>query len=273
VAARGQPPNAFERAILELARKSVEAPARLAPEDLTPLREATGDGAITYTIVLSAFHFINRIADLLCVDPEALPESLRRFETLRRMSVRLAGRMFRSVDLRNRTYDVSFDAAVGALAAAVGDVPVSWWSERLTPLRPRPAAVEVLQHAIAERDRRSSLGRDVLARVQRGVEAALPAGLDESRGFHARPTGALDAFVFVGTRYAARTTRKMIDALRAEGWDDVGIMDLAIAIADANQWARTHRLLGLDPDLFYLEESVPGASARSEAQRSAAIET
>ena len=29
-------------------------------------------------------------------------------------------------------------------------------------------------------------------------------------------------------------------------------VDLAIAVADANQWARTHRLLGLPPDLFYL---------------------
>jgi hypothetical protein len=55
----------------------------------------------------------------------------------------------------------------------------------------------------------------------------------------------------------------MIDALRATGFDDLAILDLAIAVADANQWARTHRLLGLDPALFYVdvdaERSTSGA--------------
>ena len=44
----------------------------------------------------------------------------------------------------------------------------------------------------------------------------------------------------------------MIDALRAEGYEDVNILDLAHAIAAANQWARMSRLLGLDPALFSL---------------------
>jgi hypothetical protein len=31
------------------------------------------------------------------------------------------------------------------------------------------------------------------------------------------------------------------------------LLDLAVAIADANQWARLYRLLGLPPELFYLK--------------------
>jgi hypothetical protein len=60
------------------------------------------------------------------------------------------------------------------------------------------------------------------------------------------------ALAFVGTRYAYRTTVDMIDALRQKGYDDTGILDLAIAVAEANQWARIHRLLDLDPAIFYL---------------------
>jgi alkylhydroperoxidase family enzyme len=42
----------------------------------------------------------------------------------------------------------------------------------------------------------------------------------------------------------------MIQALRTQGLDDLRILDLAIAVADANQWARLRRLVGLPPGLF-----------------------
>jgi hypothetical protein len=228
-------------------------PARLCPTDLAALRTAAGDGAITYAFVAGSFHFINRVADLLHVDPEALPEGLRRFEPLRRLSVRVAARMFRSVDLANRSYGQTFEQAVAGVGAAVETLPDAPLRDRLAPLRARPHAIDILRLALEERDQRSSLPRALVRRVQQGVEDALPSVREESDGFHARPRDPVDAFVFVGTRYAARTTMQMIDALRAAGFDDLGLLDLAIAVADANQWARTHRLLGLDAKLFYLE--------------------
>ena len=237
-----------------MARKSVEAPKRLVPRDLEPLRATAGDGALTYALVAGSFHFINRVADLLHVDSEALPAGLRRFEPLRRVSVHVAARLFRRVDLANRAYGRTFDQAVAdsgrAIEALLG-VPLG---ERLAPLRARPHAVEILRLSLEERDQRSGLPRALIARVQQGVEDALPARREESLGFHARPSDPVDAFVFVGTRYATRTTLPMIDALRSTGLDDLGVLDLAIAIADANQWARTHRLLGLDARLFYLDD-------------------
>jgi alkylhydroperoxidase family enzyme len=44
----------------------------------------------------------------------------------------------------------------------------------------------------------------------------------------------------------------MIEALRGAGYDDLNILDLATAIADANQWARLYRLTGLDPQIGYV---------------------
>ena len=120
------------------------------------------------------------------------------------------------------------------------------------PLAARPKLVEILALALEERDRHSGLDRATVARLHATVEAALPATADEAQGFHARPADPVAAFAFVGTRYAARTTADMITALRRAGYDDVAILDLAIAVADANQWARLHRLLGLPPALFTL---------------------
>lgn len=245
----------FEKCILELARKSVESPKRLAPEDLEPLRSVVGAGAVTYTVVAGSFHFINRMADLLRVDPEALPEGLRRFDTLRRASVRVAALVFRGIDLANRPYRRTYDEAIEDSGHVIEEVLDGSLEDRLDVLRERPQAIEVLRLALEERDRRSSLSRDLLARIHRGVEDALPAHREQASGFHSRPRDPVDTFVFVGTRYPARTTRSMIDALRSEGFDDLGVLDLATAVADANQWARTYRLLGLDPALFYLDES------------------
>ena len=115
--------------------------------------------------------------------------------------------------------------------------------------------IEVLALALAERDERSTLDRGTLARVHRTVEDALPRSLEDSTGFHARPKDPVEAFAFVGTRYPARTTPAMIDALRHAGYNDLGILDLAIAVADANNWARMYRLLDLAPELLYIGPS------------------
>jgi len=243
-----------------VARRSHEAPARLAPADLDPLRALVGDGALDYVMVVGGFHFINRIADLLHVDPEALPASLRRLEPLRRLAVRAASVLMARMDLANRPYRASFDEVVAtvapALAAGIDDARAA-----LAPARSRPKVVEILRLALEERDARSTLDRPTLARIHRTVEAALPASRADAEGFHARPADPVEAFAFVGTRYAARTTAAMIAALRAAGYDDLGILDLATAIADANQWARTHRLLGLAPEIFYLRADEAGAAA------------
>jgi hypothetical protein len=256
VEAQGLPPSPLERALLDLARKSISTPRLLGPRDLEPLRAVVGDAAIDYTLVLGGFHFINRIADLLHVDPEALPDSLRRFEMFRRFGVGIAARMFSRIDLANRRYAESFEEMVavwprGATPAVSGSASLA---SCLEPIRARPKAGEILRLALEERDSRSSLDRDLLQRVHRGVEAALPSRPDEAEGFHSRPADPIDALVFVGTRYAARTTEGMIAALRRSGFDDVGILDLAIAVADANQWARTYRLLGLEAGLFSLAD-------------------
>jgi alkylhydroperoxidase family enzyme len=230
----------------------VSQPARLVPADLDPLRALVGAGALDYAVVVGAFHFINRIADLLHVDPEALPAPLRRVEPLRRLTVRVASRLMARMDLRERAYPVEYDAAVAEAAPVFAHALGGPVGDALAPLRARPKIVEALRLALEERDQRSSLDRATLARVHRTVETALPADDDEARGFHARPADPVEAFAFVGTRYAHRTTDGMIAALRRAGLDDVGILDLATAVADANQWARLHRLVGLRAELFSL---------------------
>jgi hypothetical protein len=93
-----------------------------------------------------------------------------------------------------------------------------------------------------------SLPAEMLARVTAGVAAALPASEDEATGFHPRPADPLDALVFVGTRYAARTTDEMVDAVRASrGWDDGALTDCLYAIAYRNAVERVDRLLAAMP--------------------------
>src|SRR5262249_21962729 len=127
-------------------------------------------------------------------------------------------------------------------------------AETLAPVAARPKVVELIALAIEERER-STLPRDTVARIHRAVEAALPARAEEADGFHPRPAAPIDAFAFVGTRYGARTTEEMIGALRRAGHDDLGILDLAIAVAMANQWARLCRLTGLAPGIFYVGDA------------------
>ncbi len=243
----------LELELVALAGKAYARPARLSPADLDPLREIADDDALDYTLVLGSFHFINRIADLLHVPLEGVPRALRGFELLRRLTVRMASIIMGRMDLSNRTYRISYEEALNNLTPlfnrAMGRDP----EKDFARFRSRPKLIEAFQLALEERETLSSLDRGVHARVHRTVEAALPKNMEEAQGFNDRPGDPLEAFAFVGTRYAYRTTRDMIDALRGDGYGDMAILDLAIAVAEANQWARTHRLLGLSPDLFYVE--------------------
>ncbi len=236
----------------------------LSPSDLLPVRELVGDGALEYTLVVSGFHFINRIADLLEVDPEALPVSLRRVEFLRKLSVRAAAFLFRNWDLQRRTYDRTFEQAVDDMRPVFARALGREVDGEFEPLRPRPQLIEALRLALEERDERSRLDRETLAKVHAVVESSLPMGLEDIQGFHARPSDPVEAFAFVGTRYAYRATEEMVQALRGEGYQDLDILDLATAIADANQWARMRRLLGLEPEIMSL------ASARDHTVLAAA---
>ena len=252
---RARRESPIERALVDLARKTSEQPKHLGPADLDPLRSLVGDGAIDYTLVVGGFHFINRIADLLHVDPEALPEPLRRLEPLRRMMVWASSRMMRRMDLGNRRYPQTFEQALQAARAGFEDMDAGALADAFGPVRSRPKIVEAMRHAIEERDQRSMLDRATIASIHAAVEDALPASRADVEGFHPRPADPVAAFAFVGTRYAARTTEQMIARLREAGYDDLGVLDLAIAVADANQWARMHRLLGLPAEIFYLEAS------------------
>ena len=242
----------LERELMGLVRKGHEQPRLLCPADLDPLRKLVGAGALDYALVLGSFHFVNRMADLLDVSPEALPTPLRRFEPLRRLGTRMASVFLRkTMDLENRPYERSYQEVltqVGpAFERALGRPP----GEELAPLRERPKLVEAIGLMLEERQERSGLDPAVLSLVDTTVEAALGACPEDVQGLHPRPADAVEAFAFVGTRYASRTTGRMIDALREAGYDDLGILDLAIAVADANNWARLHRLVGLPSELGY----------------------
>lgn len=241
----------FESALITLIKKNYDQPAKLVPDDLKALREIVGDDVLDYVLVITGFHFINRIADLLDVPPDAMPRSLRGFEFLRRISVRITGMLMKKMDLKNRSYPVCFDDALGAAAPSLASVDPDALADALKALKPRPKIIEALQMALEERDVRSSLMPEVIAKIHRTVEAALPAALEDTERQRTIPEDPVEAFAFVGTRYAYRTTTEHIDKLRKLGYDDLGVMDLAIAVADANQWARFYRMVGLDPGLFY----------------------
>jgi hypothetical protein len=169
--------------------------------------------------------------------------------------------MLGRMDLRNRPYATTWSDGLAALDAVVLRAHGRRLDEdALGPLRARPRVLEVLRLALEEHTDRSTLERPALARVQRVVEDALPGERTAAEGFHARPTDPVEAFAFVGTRYARRTTPAMIDALRAAGFDDLGILDLAIAVADANQWARQRRLLGLPAWILHVDDGLGTAA-------------
>ena len=242
----------LEHELVVLITKAYEQPARLGPMDLIPIREIAGDGALDYALVVVSFHFINRIADLLGIVTEFLPVSLRRFEFFRRMAVQLLSIFMAKMDLSNRAYGISYDEAVNSMAPLFEDSMGKPPADEFESVRSRPKLIEAIRLALEERDRRSSLDRGIMAKIHRTVEQALPKTTDDMQEFHTRPDDPIENFAFVGTRYAYRTTQKMIGALREAGFDDLGLLDLAVAIADANQWARLYRLVGLPPELFYL---------------------
>jgi len=242
----------LERELIALIKKNFEIPARLKPSDLDPLRRIVGNDALDYLLVIASFHFVNRIADLLDVPLEGLPKPLRRLEFLRRLTLRVAGVMLAKMDLANREYQLTYDNALTNLGSSLATASEMELAGALAVFKPRPKLVEVLQLLLEERDRRSSLDRSVLAKIHAAVEKALPATVIDSQGFHPVPDDPIDAFAFVGTRYAYRTTKRMIVGLRHKGYDDRSILDLAIAVADANMWARIYRLTGLKPELYYL---------------------
>ena len=97
-------------------------------------------------------------------------------------------------------------------------------------IKSRPKLIEAIRLALEERNCRSSLDRGIMAKIHRTVEQALPKRRDDMEGFHTRLDDPIEDFAFVGTRYAFRTTKTMIDVLRGEGFDDLGLLDLAIAI-------------------------------------------
>ena len=124
----------------------------------------------------------------------------------------------------------------------------------LEPLRARPKLVEVMQMLLEERHARTSLDLATIAKVQQTVEAALPDTIEKAERAVPQLDNPVERLAYVGTQYAYRTTPEMIQSLRETGYDDTGILDLAIAVADANDWARAYRLYGLDPCLLYCEE-------------------
>jgi alkylhydroperoxidase family enzyme len=217
------------------------------------LRKIVGDDVHDYLLVIASFHFVNRIADLLDVPLEGLPKPLRRIKFLRRLTLRVAGFLLSKMDLANREYLLTYDNAMINLRSSLKSTSEKELESAMAVFKPRPKLVEVFQLLLAERDSRSSLDRKVLAKIHAAVEKALPATVIDAQGIHPIPDDPIEAFAFVGTRYAFRTTKQMIDGLRQEGYDDLGILDLAIAVADANLWARMYRLVGLKPELFYLD--------------------
>ena len=243
----------LERALIDLVRRAHEQPLHLTPADLDPIRSIVGDGAIDYAFVLGSFHFINRIADLLDVDPDGLPKAFERFAPARRVASRIASVAMRWImDLEVRPYDRTYAQVLAEFRPDLERSLGQPLAEAFAPIRERPKLVEATGLFVQEREEFSSLDPAIRSRIDVVVEESLASTAEDVQGIHPRPQDPVDAFAFVGTRYASRTTPAMIDALRAVGYDDLGILDLAIAIADANNWARLHRLLGIPAALGYL---------------------
>jgi hypothetical protein len=227
-----------ERAIEDLARKSVRAPTLLAPSDLAPLSAAVGaSGALEVVGMLGAFHFVNRVADLVGIESET-PIVQRRFRWLRSFGIRLQSAvMRRALDLSNRPVEIDVDAVLIETEKLRGEpLPAGY---RLLTLAPNVAA---WAHRMALEW--PSIDPSLAARVRKGVRSALPSGDEDVEGVHPRPSDPVDALVFVGTRYPARTTDALMQAARGTaGYDEAGLTDLVFAISACNAWERVDRLL------------------------------
>jgi hypothetical protein len=228
-----------ELAIQEIVRKSVEAPALLCPDDLLPLLRTLGRiGTLEVTAMLVAFHFINRMADLVGIRSDIPLIAPDRWRTLWSLGVRVQGFALR------RVFDFSNQAPEGVDADAILD---KWRHIRKAPLPPgyeavreSPGVAAWLGSAIQSYP---LLDPAMVERVNAGVHAALPSCREEARGFHRRPEDPFDALVFVGTRYPARTTDETVEELRRQySWGDPEITDFFYAIAMANCFERLDRL-------------------------------
>lgn len=224
-------------AMIALARKTVFEPARLAPDDLEPLVAVYGQrGTLELVSYVASFHFINRIADLVGIQSD-VPLVQPGWAWLRRLGVRLQGwAMGRFLDLEDRDAGVDAAAALAEAEAVLGPFPPGYRDVVKAP------NVAAFLTTVADVMRR--LPPDLVARVAPVVAAALPASEEEATGFHARPSDPVDALAFVGTRYAARTTDAMVDAVRERtGWGDPELTDLFYAISMHNAFERMNRLL------------------------------
>ena len=227
-----------ERAILDLARRSVREAARLSPDDLAPLATALGAaGALEAVGMLGAFHFVNRVADIVGIEGE-IPIVQRRWRWLRSLGVRVQGRVLaRMLDLSNRPVEVDVARLLAETETLRGEpLPAGYRSLVLAP------NVAAWAHRMAQEW--PALDAPLLARVRQGVREALPACDEDVEGLHPRPADPLDALIFVGTRYAARTTDALVGAVRrSTGLDDDGLTDLVFAISACNAFERVDRLL------------------------------
>lgn len=228
-----------ELAIQEIVRKSVEAPARLCPDDLLPLLRTLGRiGTLEVTAMLVAFHFINRMADLVGIRSDIPLIAPNRWRSLWSLGVRLQGLALR------RVFDFTNRAPEGVDTDAILE---HWKRIRKAPL---PAGYEAMRESLGVAAWLGSaiksyplLDPAMVERVNAEVHAALPSCREEARGFHPRPEDPLDALAFVGTRYPARTTDEMVEALRRKySWGDPEITDFFYAIAMANCFERLDRL-------------------------------
>lgn len=202
-------------------------------------------------LVLSSFHCITRAADLVGAEPET-PSPLRRLEVMRRMVIRTGGLWLRIVGLAGQIYPKDYEQALEDIRPVFEQALDRPPRDDFEALRSRPQLVEAVQLILEERLHRSSLPQEILLRVHRIVEAQLLPESDISSSTGEPHDDPIDAFVALGTRYPYRTTAESVNALRETGLDDLAILDLALAIADSNMWARFHRLLGLSPELYYL---------------------
>jgi hypothetical protein len=259
--ARGELPaaemTAGERAAEALVRKTVQAPARLGPEDLRPLHEAYGlAGAMEVAVTACSFHLINRIADLVGIRsdlPIVRRTAGRAWSWAVRVQTFLMGLV---IDMGNRTCEaLDIDEVTAGLERARGyPLPPGY-----RQLQASPALVNWLATGTESLPR---LDAAMLARVTHGVEAALPAALEEAQGFHRRPPDPFDALVFVGTRYPARTTDAMVAAVRvAHGYGDPQLTDLFFAISMANCFSRLDRLLAAPLSAGLIHINAPETAA------------
>lgn len=239
--------TAGERAIVALARKTVIAPALLEPADTEALIAAYGERAgLELATFAAAFHGPNKLADLVGIEREQ-PLVQRRIGWVRRLGVRLQGWAIGKVlDLSNQEARVDIGVALADYRAVGFNLPPRL--EHAARLGPNIAGLlGAIGAAFA------TIDPQLIDRVGRAVAGSLARDEDEARGLHRRPDDPLDALVFVGTRYAARTTDALVDAVRrAEGMDDATLTDVFFSIAILNGLERLVRLMGGDQARAYV---------------------